>query len=273
MSQIQPQNDASQQNDNASSQMETQQTALDPKYLPVIMEEISVQRRKQKRMQFATNVTLTLALLSFLIGVLTFFSVTSNFPSSSGIYLFLSCFASAVFLLFATAPFASRAQRALEGQESRILALAEINDLRAIGALLELMQASKGKMRETPRTALLKLLPALRASDFAAMNLAQKRALTGSLNFDDPELALAILKALQQVGDASTIPQVEKIAKGRGDVSRDWQVMEAARNCLPFLQARTENPKDAAQLLRPAAHSANETDARELLRANPEKEL
>ena len=165
------------------------------------------------------------------------------------------------------------ARKARRERNKRIQAVAEMNDAQIIGSLLEASQAGKSGIHKTARTALLKLLPALRASDSAALSVMDKQNMARTLNFNDAELTLAILKALEQVGDASAIPAVQKMAKGRGDVSRDWQIMESARQCLPFLEQSAENRQAAAQLLRPAAYTANATDAQQLLRATPNEEV
>ncbi len=175
----------------------------------------------------------------------------------------------------------------IQGQlAKRVQNLAKTRDVRLVGTLAGMLRTKNTVIadllksvglgndgyRTEMRNMLLRLLPQLRASDSAALNAAQKQALARALSFNDTELTLAILKALEQVGDDSAVPQVQKIAAGRGDVSRDWQIMEAANECLPYLQMRAEDRQAASQLLRPAAFSANETDAQQLLRANPTKE-
>ena len=78
---------------------------------------------------------------------------------------------------------------------------------------------------------------------------------------DNTALRLAILTAFEQVGDAFSLPSVERLAAaGPGDrVSPS--VVAKARECLPFLQARAEAAEPGRQLLRPSEKEPLAPDA------------
>jgi hypothetical protein len=89
-------------------------------------------------------------------------------------------------------------------------------------------------------------------------------------------LKIAALRALEQVGDETALPVVEKLAKSAGDT----QVRFAAQECLPFLQQRADQVRveqtllrasgpgsSADVLLRPASNGA-EAAPQQLLRAS-----
>ena len=68
---------------------------------------------------------------------------------------------------------------------------------------------------------------------------------------------VAILKAWEQVGDERALPYVEKLAAQSAASAAQKRVQQAARECLPYLQARADHQRVAQTLLR-AAHSPAE---------------
>lgn len=130
-----------------------------------------------------------------------------------------------------------------------------------------------GQMAEQ---ALIRLLPRLRPTDAGLLNEAQRDILCRELSggnelmtgrFDDSSepdanLIVAILRALEQVGDARFVPPVEKLAAGKGRAKKDARIREAAQACLPFLQARAEQGAPDADPnipLRPATSEENDS--------------
>jgi hypothetical protein len=134
------------------------------------------------------------------------------------------------------------------------------NDLRVIGTLVLL---TRQDMIQVPPIAaiaclaLTELLPQLQTSDadrfspeqmegllwllrhFPAYHYHQKQSLI--------KLRLAILKALEQIGDQRAIEPVTRLT-----AHKDPQIREAAQECLSFLQARTTEQQHAMTLLRPS---------------------
>ncbi len=159
--------------------------------------------------------------------------------------------------------------------------VADADDLRVVGTLsrfLEWNAASKG--------ILTCLLPRMQRTDAHLLNVEQRVCLYKQLRRNtrnvfflpdrNAELSLAILKALEQIGDASALPYVAQAAK----TARSSAVRQAARECLPYLAYRAEGERAANSLLRAsastsvpdatllrAAQSLPETAPQQLLRA------
>ena len=146
-------------------------------------------------------------------------------------------------------------------------------DLRAVGPLLEAQHLVSAEERRTILTCLCLLLPRLKASDAHLLTSAQRQLLLQELRLGDQqretEYALAILKALEQVGGVEAIPVVRHLAEGgpeswqyqmQGGVGT-WQeqrVREAAQQCLAALIAYRTRQRTHATLLRPASASRGE---------------
>lgn len=99
------------------------------------------------------------------------------------------------------------------------------------------------------------------------------------------DFRVAILKAFEQVGDTKALPIVERLAHQEAKTEAEHRVREAAQECLPFLQVRSDRQRahqtllrasqpteaDPALLLR-ATGSPSDTDPRTLLRPNTTQE-
>jgi hypothetical protein len=135
--------------------------------------------------------------------------------------------------------------------------------------------------------ALTRLLPRLRASDAYLLEGEWRQRLYETLNSDyvrrEPDFVIAVLKALEQIGDAAALPYVHHLAQGSPRTANRKRVQAAAWDCLPFLQTRIEqqhsrqtllraaSPDVAPEtLLRPAA-AAPVADPDELLRPGPSR--
>ncbi len=176
---------------------------------------------------------------------------------------------------FALAPEQTRAAREL----------AKHNDIRGAGHLAEALEWPDPRLRKVAAVALIRLLPEMQASDASLLSADQRLCLYGKLNprsiRSQPQLVLAILKALEQVGDEAALPYVKKLAEmdvGRGT---ELQVRVAALACLPFLEQRIQKQWATETLLRPSAaggasseillrpaHQGGATDPSQLLRAD-----
>lgn len=167
--------------------------------------------------------------------------------------------------------------------------LARIGGVEAVGTLLELIGVPKSPRQLTPLlVALTELLPQMKASDAGLLTAAQRKTLNWTLKNDFAVYGnaaalhtyrLAILKALEQVGDASAIPFVAQLANGKARTANQIALKAAAQECLPLLMVnfggveatktllRAASPENAAPdtLLRPAAF-APDAKPNELLR-------
>lgn len=153
------------------------------------------------------------------------------------------------------------------------------NDIRAVGPLAEALEYRDVDLREQAKIALIRLLPRLQASDAVLFTTEQRNRLYRALNSPDVEFVLAILKALEQIGDAKALPYVEKLASGGDAANGEERVRRAAQACLPYLRERAERETPTLlraasvvesapnSLLRPAA-AGNDAEPEQLLRAS-----
>ena len=173
--------------------------------------------------------------------------------------------------------------------------IGRLGGVQAIPALVAAMNTPFGeKKKQAIRDALAALLPQMKASDARLLTPALRRTLnlwltnapvSSLLQRRYDPLFLAVLKALEQVGDSSAIPVVTRLAKMKGWTRRQKALKQAAIECLPMLQAhcgdvetartllrasQSENA-GANTLLRPASGSGT-TDSAELLRGSDSPE-
>jgi hypothetical protein len=157
--------------------------------------------------------------------------------------------------------------------------LIEVAHPRAVNALALACWKGDRLTRRAAAEALKRTLPTLRANDAVHMTPEGMAALLGLLQFfDDEKLLIAILGALEQVGDAKAVPAVERLLvataprasfhcydrQGRvirkilGDQSSPLEsIREAAWQCLPYLKTREEQDRARSRLLRPVTEPVN----------------
>lgn len=160
--------------------------------------------------------------------------------------------------------------------------MTRIGGVQAVGALLELLGTPKRPKQLKPLfVALIHLLPQMKASDAGLLTTGQRKLLytllkNGQNMFSKPDLMLtfrlAILKALEQIGDTAAIPVVARLANGQARTTDQKALKAAALDCLPLLQVnfggveatktllRASTPENAAPetLLRPAEFTLDE---------------
>jgi len=154
----------------------------------------------------------------------------------------------------------------LASQEAQLAALAvsRLDDVRAIGPLAEALEFPDRDIRPIASKALVHLLPRLNADAAALLSPAQRACLNRALRGDQSKLILAILKAWERAGDSKAIPAVRRLAEGHGECGQIPEVVQAARECLPFLRQSLEQRQNDTQLLRPS--DGNPTPSDVLLR-------
>jgi hypothetical protein len=148
--------------------------------------------------------------------------------------------------------------------------LAELEDIRAIGFLVEMLESKDAAERRVTTGALCKLLPKLRASDSHLLNASQRKILDRALKKaafgNDAAFALMILKAYAQIGDETALETVESIANVPAENRKVLSlVVEEARNCLPALKERVEHTRASQTLLRPSSAADALSSAAETL--------
>jgi len=162
--------------------------------------------------------------------------------------------------------------------------LPQIEDVRVCGPLLELWHSGDPETRLLVEASLVRLLPLFRASDVALLNARQHDLLDQVLSSGSVGLTLAVLKALEQIGDKRELPLVERLAAGGGLAKREERVRQAAQECLPYLQQRVlgmeanqtllraSDRLEASDTLLRAAQNSTATSAEQLLRAGSQED-
>jgi hypothetical protein len=146
--------------------------------------------------------------------------------------------------------------------------LAGLDDVQAVGRLAEALEWPDPQMRRVAIRALTPLLPRLQASDSARLSPRQRAALYRMLKMSNArahaEFLIALLKALEQIGDGTAVPYVESLAESRPLSARQAAIQEAAQECLPYLKELARQDGYSQTLLR--ASAAAEPAAEGLLR-------
>jgi hypothetical protein len=163
-------------------------------------------------------------------------------------------------------------------------ALAQIEDVEAIGPLTEWLETSDPQLRATVDAVLCRLLPLLGPEEAALITEREWNRLYRTLNIvrinQDFALMLAIIQMLERLPDSRALPAVLVLAQAPIHSTAQERIVAAARWCLPKLQAQArqeqtrqtllrpviEPAADTTQLLQPAGHTVEE-EAHLLLRA------
>ncbi len=146
---------------------------------------------------------------------------------------------------------------------------AELASLGGVKAIPPLFAALENHLsiedRQAIYTALTLLLPQMRIEDASSLNRCARETINSWIGYvgyhtgndtalDD--LRFAALKALKQVGDATAIPEVKRLANIEASTLREKALRQAARECLPMLRANCGEVETARTLLR-ASHAEN----------------
>ena len=153
--------------------------------------------------------------------------------------------------------------------------LRKAGDPRAVGALAVALRDGDQSIQHAASDALLNLLPRVRANHAAAITPDQMNALLELAFRSNFWMQIAVLKALEQIGDQRAIPVVQNLT-----LSSHKAVRDQANQCLPFLTERARRAKESATLLRGASSPGMTAGKGELLRpalqqadATPPEEL
>ncbi len=203
--------------------------------------------RRISHVRRAQSVTISLYLLLVLLYCIR--TVTSGQDLNNGIIISASVACTGVQHLISL----------FARQSARRIAALDIPQ--AGGPLIEMLISQGFFQSQHVKSALIRLLPRLRPNDAGLLTPLHRRHLGSMLRSDEifpyhgrlwgKDLKIAILSALEQVGDQKSVAQVEKTARSAHDV----YVRFAAQQCLPFLQERVEHSRIEQTLLRPSAQS------------------
>ena len=121
--------------------------------------------------------------------------------------------------------------------------LARLGGVKAVGTLIDPLYAPKAPRQMTPLyAALTQLLPQVKVGDAATWTPEQRRILLWSLKNGYggtsshalyQNYRLAILKAMEHIGDAAAIGVVEHLANGKARTAPQKALKAAAMECLP----------------------------------------
>jgi hypothetical protein len=152
-----------------------------------------------------------------------------------------------------------------QAQKSVTLVLAQLEDVRTVGVLAEALEYRDPRIVQAAKTTLLRLLPQLKASDSGMLNTEQRAALNRALERENADLVIAILKALEQVGDSQALPVVQRLADGERWAAASSRIRVAAQECLPALLLRSEEERSRQTLLRASSGAETELTPSDML--------
>ena len=132
--------------------------------------------------------------------------------------------------------------------------LAEYDSVKGVGLMVEVLEWPDPASKLAATSALIRLLPRLKTSDAHLLNPEQRQILYKRLTVGNVraefDLIMAILKALEQVGDLSAVGYVQKLSQARAITSAQMRVVQAAQDCLPYLLKKAEANQSSQYLLR-----------------------
>lgn len=138
--------------------------------------------------------------------------------------------------------------------------LAQIVGVEAVGTLIDLLSIPGANRNFLPLTATLStLLPQRKAEEGNLLTAEQRRVLYRTLYYGSSDSTpsvgiqqylLAILKAMEQIGDAEALRIVTLLANGKADTVLQKELKAAAQQSLPLLQVRLAQLDAGRTLLR-----------------------
>lgn len=141
-----------------------------------------------------------------------------------------------------------------------------------VGTLIDLMEHGKDESTRAVHRALTRIFSQMQASDAHYLSTAHRKKLARQLarfhehrKATEVEFILALLRALQQVGDSSFIEPVELLIE-QGSDSIGRRIQPAAKECLPYLQFFAEQEAKSGTLVRAVTTPVDEQASSRLVR-------
>lgn len=133
-----------------------------------------------------------------------------------------------------------------------------------IGMLIEALELTSLEpfwFQIRARLQLIELLPTINQSDAIYLNTSQRQRLNKVLAGNDGGLILAVLAALEKIGDRTALPYVRLLAEGRGNINRvdrrgkckfenEKSVEAIAQRCFISIERNVEQTSNPQILLR-----------------------
>src|SRR5258708_17951514 len=144
-------------------------------------------------------------------------------------------------------------------QKNAARALALFDDPKVVGALAEALDYNDQDVETVARETLIRNLPRLKASDGEYLNSDQRKCLHKVILKPDKDikLGMAILTALDQVGDDRDVLAVRRLAEGEAATANQKKLGDGALDILPDFEERSERAKAAQILLRAVSAPAS----------------
>lgn len=231
-------------------------------FLTIVLDEQRLVCKRRKHLTLSIALTAMVGYVLFNVLVLLHSLVPELVPALPYALLLLG-YVSIASLYF-------RTTRLLENVGSLLLAMADKNQ---IGELIVLLEYAEMERARAVKVALTPLLAQLQASDAESLTVVHRKILAAHLNHlpgngqeEAAAFTIALLQALQQVGDGSFVEPVRRMtfldAFGIGK-----QVQAVARETLPYLEAFAEREQKSGTLMRAAIAPEDDSARSRLLRA------
>ena len=128
----------------------------------------------------------------------------------------------------------------------------------AIGPLIDALDLASDDQRPAILAMLTRLLPRLTSADASILSRRQRSRLSEMLLLGDADreadFLLAILKALEQIGDQDTAHTIHHVVTLGAVTAGQLLIMEASTACLLSLETRLHEDRNRAGLLRSTGH-------------------
>ena len=147
-------------------------------------------------------------------------------------------------------------------RRAAVAAMSRAKNTRYVGALASCLDDPDPHVRRSAAQSLRHILPHMQARDRNHLSPNEMNALLRALDGDDPDLAVAVLTAFQQIGDKRALRRVAFLIDSPVHYE---SVRNAAWECLPQVKLRLQEAQEAEALLRPA-HDVENTHSEDLLR-------
>jgi hypothetical protein len=135
--------------------------------------------------------------------------------------------------------------------------LAALDDVRVIGPLIDAMDYGEEDTPDYILAGLARQLPSMKASDAGLLTERHRKILRQILAEQEEKkftaLRVAILKALEQIGDSRDLKTVKSLAHPLIPMTGIAAVRDAARACLPYLETLAQAQRVRDSLLRPSS--------------------
>ena len=135
-------------------------------------------------------------------------------------------------------------------------AIVRSKEVQSVGDLVDLLETRGsasyiGDERvEAIKTGLTALLREIRPEDINMLSPLQRKRLYWYLMSSDTHLVLALLQALQYIGDNDALSAICKLEAGNWSAARNEEVRTAAKECREAIEERAQQAADPRNLLR-----------------------